>query len=152
MKATILANCKLQDLTSAPTFGALLQAYARESSLPGLPTPEPNLGAYQALEDEGLLKTAAAYDGDTLVGFISAQLVNAPQYNATVGMTLAFFVEEKHRAYGTARHLIDALSTVLKCYDAKGLVIGAPSESRLAKAANLLGFHETNRLYFKGFS
>lgn len=151
MKILILANCTVQDITSAPGFEALTAKYARESSLDGMPVPVPDLGTYQALEDQGTLTVCAAMDGEDLVGFMAAQIVFAPQYGATLGMTLAYFVDPEFRPYGTGARLADAMCTVLDAKGAVGLMIGAPSESRLAKAAGLMGFKETNRLYFRGF-
>lgn len=124
-------------------------AYARESALADMPTPLPDLNAYRALENNGSLIIVGAFLDSNLVGFMACHLAYVPQYGAVVGMTLVFFVDPRYRKKGTGAHMLALVEQKAQQANASGLVIGAPADSRLAKAAPMLGFRETNRLYFK---
>lgn len=149
MMPILTQPCHIADLTQAPNFQVLLALYAQESALDELPTPHADLKAYQMLEDQGTLQIVGAWLDDELVGFIGVNLTYAPQYSINLGMTLFFFVLPKYRKHGTGKKLIDSVCKELHKFGAKALLIGAPAESRLAKAAGLLGFRESNRLYLK---
>lgn len=141
--------CTVLDVVDASTYGALIAAYAQESALDDMPAPQPDVAQYLALEQQNALVVVGAFEGDTLVGFMACALNYAPQYGAFVGMTMVLFVGKAHRKHGTGSRLVALMEDEARKRGAVGIVIGAPSDSRLAKAAPLLGFRETNRLYFK---
>ena len=141
--------CTVLDVVDASTYEALIAAYAQESALDDMPAPVPDVAMYYALEANGSLKIVGAFCNGELVGFMACALNYAPQYAAIVGMTMVFFVDQAHRTFGTGARMVEAMKVQAKAHGAVGLMIGAPAESRLAKAAPILGFKETNRLYFK---
>lgn len=149
MRDIEIRPCTVIDVVGASTYEALIHAYAAESALDDMPTPEPDVAMYHALEANGSLKVVGAFSQGQLVGFMACNMNYAPQYAAIVGLTMVFFVAHSHRTYGTGARMVEAMKALAKAQGAVGLMIGAPAESRLAKAAPILGFKETNRLYFK---
>jgi GNAT superfamily N-acetyltransferase len=149
MSEITIQPCTVTDIVEASTYEALIAAYAAESALDEMPAPEPDIAMYHALEASGSLKIVGAFCQGQLVGFIACNMNYAPQYAAIVGLTMVFFVDQAHRTFGTGARMVEAMKHLAKAHGAVGLMIGAPAESRLAKAAPILGFKETNRLYFK---
>ena len=139
----------VNDVQTADNIDLLLDEYAQESALDGMPSPVPDWRVYRIAEEAGCLFSFGAYADDKLVGFIGVQMTYAAQYSAHIGSTMAFFVDSNYRKFGTGKYLVDHASDELSKRGAAAIAIGAPSESRLAKAAQSLGFKETNRLYMR---
>lgn len=139
----------ITQIQAASNIDALLDAYAQESALSVMPEPLPDWDGYTAMEDSGGLIVHGAYAGDTLVGFMVIMMCYAAQYSASIGNTMAIFVLPEYRKFGTGKKLVDSVAEAAFSHGMAALAIGAPSESRLAKAAESMGFKETNRIYLR---
>lgn len=149
MSELTIRPISVSDIRAASNLVELLAEYAQESAINGMPVPMPDWNLYQSLEDTGGLLIFGAYSDTQLVGFMGANLAYAAQYSATLANTMAFFVAASHRKFGTGKRLADRMTEEAFQRGASAVAIGAPSESRLAKAAEVLGFKETNRLYLR---
>ncbi len=139
----------VSELEVAPNFGALLEEYAAESSIYGLPHPKANIAMYKVMENSGMLKSFGAWvDGD-LVGFITVLTVILPHYSEYVSVTESFFVSAQDRATGAGMRLLRCAENAAIVLKAKGLLVSAPMGSTLAQVLELTSYRETNRVFFK---
>ncbi len=146
---THIKAISIPQLQTADNINALLDAYVQESALSVMPEPIPDWESYTSIEESGGLIVHGVYEEDILVGFMVVMLCYAAQYSATIGNTMALFVLPEYRKFGTGKKLVDSVAEAASRRGATALAIGAPSESRLAKAAESMGFKETNRIYLR---
>lgn len=139
----------IAQIQAASNIDALLDAYAQESALSVMPEPMPDWDSYAAREKSGGIIAHGAYVDDTLVGFMVIMMCYAAQYSAWIGNTMALFVMPEYRKFGTGKKLVDSMAEAAFTHNMVALALGAPSNSRLAKAAELMGFVETNRVYLR---
>lgn len=136
-------------IQAASNIDVLLEAYAQESALSVMPEPMPDWDSYVAMEESGGIIAHGAYVDDALVGFMVIMMCYAAQYSASIGNTMAIFVLPEYRKFGTGKKLVDSVADAAFTHGMAALAIGAPSDSRLAKAAESMGFKETNRVYLR---
>lgn len=148
-----IRNTTVAELEAAPNFGALLDEYAGESAIDGLPHPKAKLELYRLMETSGVLKVIGAYDNDALVGFITVLTCILPHYSDYVSTTESFFVSKADRhGTGAGISLLRAAESHAKEISSKGLLVCAPSGSTLAAVLEKTDYRETNRVFFKGFT
>lgn len=151
MNATI-KKCTIADIESAPNLVALLEEYAAESAIGGLPHPNVKKEMYKDLEKAGALQTIAAYSGDTLVGFITVLAPIMPHYSVRVAVGESFFVAKEWRKTGSGLKLLRAAEGYAKESGAYGLLISTPFGGNLAQVMPHVGYSETNRVFFKAIA
>jgi GNAT superfamily N-acetyltransferase len=135
-----------------PDAAALLDEYAAESSIVGMPTPQPARPLYETLEASGAMHVLAAFDGDAMLGFLALLVSLNPHYNAVIGVTESYFVAREHRKSGAGLRLLHAAERLADERGAVGLLISAPAGGRLAEVLDGYGeYRETNRVFFRGF-
>jgi len=149
MNDILIKPISITQIQAASNIDALLDAYAQESALSVMPEPLPDWDGYAAMEESGGIIAHGVYAGDTLVGFMVIMMCYAAQYSASIGNTMAIFVLPEYRKFGTGKKLVDSVAEAAFSHGMAALAIGAPSESRLAKAAESMGFKETNRIYLR---
>ena len=142
-------TCK--ELSAEPGFSALLQEYAEECALDGLPVTVSE-DIYYKMEESGLITLIAAFDADDLLGYVSVLVTVLPKYSLPVASTESFFVAAKHRHTGAGLRLLRAAEKLAVAKGAVGMLVSAPSGSRLAEVAPRSGYEESNRVFFKRFS
>jgi hypothetical protein len=149
---TEVRQCSFNDLAHAAGFDALCAEYAAESGrMAELGAPKVDGGAYRAMEAAGIAHCIGAWCDDELVGFGVVTISVLPHYSKLIGCLISFFVASSARK-GSAGTRIRALAErIAKERGALGLMISAPSESRLDVILPRIGYRATNRLYFKGF-
>ena len=96
----MIRKIQISDLEKAPNIQALLNEYASESSISGLPHPKAKVEPYKMLESAGALDVYGAYVHEELVGFITVLVSILPHYGEKVAVTESFFVAKKHRKSG----------------------------------------------------
>lgn len=138
-------------IMQAPEFPALIEEYAREAAVVGLPSPKAKIEHYQALEMSGAIHAFAAVKHGELVGFISVLAPVLPHYGVPVAVSESFFVAAAHRKGGAGLRLLAAAERKAKDLGSPGLLVCAPFEGRLFELLPRCGYRETNRVYFKGF-
>jgi GNAT superfamily N-acetyltransferase len=114
-----------------------------------MPQIDPHLPMYRQLEAAGVLHAFGAFSGDELVGFLLMIVSPVPHYSAVVANTESFFVKDGHRKGGTGVRLLKMAEEHAKNLGAVGVFVSAPSGGRLSRAMPLLGFRETNRVFFR---
>jgi GNAT superfamily N-acetyltransferase len=137
------------DAWSYPGFEALIEEYAEESAIEGLPSPDAKLETYAALEQSGILKTFGAFDDDQLIGFIALLIPILPHYSEMVATTESFFVASHKRKGGAGLKLLHTAESYCRNQGAKGLLVSAPSKGRLAEVLPRVGYRESNRVFFR---
>ncbi|CAK7067831.1 MAG: hypothetical protein DELT_01729 [Desulfovibrio sp.] len=135
-------------------FPALCLEYGKESAIAGLPDPREKLAAYQALEDSGsdVFCAYGAFLGETLVGFIVLLAPVIPHYGVAVTVAESLFVGSAYRKSGAGMLLIRQAEARAREIRSPGLLFSAPSMGRLVTILPRIGYHETNRVFMKGFT
>ena len=136
-------------LWASPGFHDLLEQYAEESSIDGMPRPAARLETYAAMEQAGILHVFDARLDGRLVGFITVLAVSLPHYGVTTAVSESFFVAPEHRATGAGLRLLKAGEDKAREVGAPGLLVSAPYGGALAEVLPRRGYRETNRVFFK---
>lgn len=138
------------DFFAHPCAQGLLDAYALEASIEGMPTPQADRVAYAMMETVGALTVLAAVDGDVLLGFLCLLLYRNPHYNALLGVIESFFVAPAARSTGAGTTLRETAERLAAERGAVGLLVSAPAEGRLVRVMErTAGYSESNRVFFK---
>jgi GNAT superfamily N-acetyltransferase len=137
------------EVAFAPNLPALLDAYAAEAKNKDLPPHRPNMAAYEQMERIGLLHAFGAYNGDDLVGLLTMLVTVIPHYDARMATVESFYVADDYRKGGTGQRLLDAAEAYAKLEGVLSFFVSAPIGGRLAQALPMLGYRETNRVFFR---
>lgn len=146
-----IRECPADEIASAANFGALCVEYAAESGIPELGTANVDIPMYRSMEAVGMGCCIGAWDGDELVGFAALTLSVLPHFSKRIGCLISFFVVPHARTGGTGTRIRHAAEGIALSRGAVGMMISAPSESRLDVILPRSGYRATNRMYFKGF-
>lgn len=147
--ATIIRACSVSDIMEDPAFPALIEEYARESAVDGMPSPNAKMETYIPMEVTGMLHPFGAYKGGELVGFISVLTPVLPHYGALAAVAESWFVTAPHRKGGAGLRLLQAAERVMVESGSPGLFVSSPLNSMLVEILPRLGYTETSRIYFK---
>lgn len=135
-----------------PDFPALLDAYALESAILNLPTPQPHAESYIQLEQAGVMFSFGAYEGDKLIGFCNVLVSQVPHYSVKVGTMESWYVHKDYRFTGAGVALKHEAERAAEAAGAVGMFITAPINSDLAESmARHTPYTETNRVFFRRF-
>lgn len=145
----MIRSSTVAELEAAPTFRALLDEYAAESAIDGLPPPSAKMETYHHLERSGFMHVFSAWAGETLAGFITVLAAPLPHYGKTVAVCESFFVAKEHRCTGAGLKLLRAAETLAEKLGSPGLLVSAPYAGDLFKVLPRVGYVETNRVFFK---
>ena len=137
---------------SNPRFAALLEEYAAESAIDGLPKPHCQVEAYQKMEDLGMLHVLGAFRDGELCGFLSMLVTVLPHYGVPVATTESFFVGLEHRKSGAGLMLLRQAQRLAKSLDAVAMIVTAASGRRLAEVLDKTGYVESHRLFFRSLT
>lgn len=148
----IIRQASIAELEHAPHIEALLEEYAQESAINGLPNPRANIETYKALEKSGHLQIIGAFIYDYLIGYMTVLCSELPHYSERAAIVESFFVMKEHRKTGAGLKLLDAGETRAKSCNTTGILISAPIGGILAEVLPHRNYTETNRVFFKSFS
>ncbi len=147
---TTIRQISVDDFFAHHDAPALLAEYAAESAIDGLPTPTPDQAKYQLIERTGALHVLAAFQGDTLLGFLALLVSFNPHYSTQLAVVESFFVGSAYRRTGAGLKLLKKAENVASMEHADGLLISAPVNGRLAAVMDGHGsYRETNRVFFR---
>ena len=141
----------IAEMEAAPNMTALLDEYAAESAIKGLPAPAAKAEAYKDLERVGALYAIGAFLDGLLIGYITVLTPILPHYSAIVAVTESFFVAKEHRKTGAGLKLLREAEDYAKAVGSPGLLVSAPLGGSLAEVLGGVGYAETSRVFFKGF-
>lgn len=145
-------QCTIADLEDAPNIWALLDEYAAESSIKGLPSPNAKATVYKALESTGALTVFRAVEDGELIGFLLMLAPVIPHYGRVIATTESLFVTASRRKSGAGLRLIAAMREKARELGSPGILISAPLGGQLAEVLSRMDFVETNRVFFQGIS
>lgn len=148
----VIKKISISEIVDEPTSAPLLTEYARESAIEGLPPPSAKIDLYKQIEDKGILHSFGAFLDGAMVGFITVLTSVLPHYSALVSTSESFFVSKAHRGTGAGLKLLRAAESFAKEAGSKGLLVCAPTGSTLATVLEGIGYHETNRVFFRGIA
>lgn len=148
----VIRKCTIAELESAPNISEILAEYSVESSIKGLPHPSAKVEMYKHLESIGTLITYGAFLDKELIGYITVLSPVMPHYSIIIAVTESFFVAKAHRKTGAGLKLLHEAEGYAKEVGSPGLLVSAPFGGNLAEVLPHIGYSETNRVFFKGFS
>jgi len=144
-----ISPCTVADIERAPNLAALLAEYGAESAIAGLGEAEAQLDLYRAMEASGALHTAAAYQGDTLIGFLLFVVSTLPHYGKRIATTESFFVASARRQSGAGLALLREAEALAAPLGAEGLFVTAPAGSKLEYVMSRQPYRQTNSVFFR---
>lgn len=133
----------------ADEFDALIEEYAAESAIEGMPPPMTKLMSYVPLEGQNFLHAFAALNGNALVGFISVLAPILPHFSIPVAVAESFFVAAAHRHTMAGLKLLVAAEGKAKEIGSPGLLVCAPEGGKLFHLLPKCGYVASNRIFFK---
>ena len=145
----MIRACSVADIMGDPLFPTLVEEYAAESAIAGLPPPNARMQTYLHLEALGMLHAFGAIHGNTLVGFISLLAPVLPHYGLTIAVCESFFVASAYRYTGAGLRLLKAAEDKTKELGSPGLLVSAPYAGALFEVLPRCGYTETSRVFFK---
>lgn len=143
----------MAEVEASPMLPALLAAYAEESRIPEIGTPEANFASYRAMEAAGSLRIVGAF-APGLVGFAVLLVYGLPHYTGRmVGSLESFFVSPEDRRRGTGMKLLHAAEDLAAELGATALLVGAPIGGRLDRVLeHTVGYRPTNRVFTRSLA
>lgn len=136
----------------SPVFAALCDEYRAESLRnPDMMGALPDREGYARMVGAGLMHPLGVFVGDALVGLCAVLITPVLHFGGKViASTETLFVAEAHRAGGAGMKLLRAAEQVAAEAGAGGLYVTAPTGGRLERLLPHVGYHETNRVFFRG--
>jgi hypothetical protein len=152
--ATRLPSCVIkqvtcEELASDPKFIELIEEYADESAIAGMPRPNYQFGLYRMMEMAGGFQLIAAYVEDVLVGFLTMSVTVLPHYGKSVATVESYFVTQSRRSGGPGLDLLFAAEWLAKALGAVGMLVSAPKGGKLSHVMPKVKYKHTNEVFFK---
>ncbi len=145
----IVRKCDISEVLNSKN---LLDEYASESAIDGLPLPTAKVDMYNNMEGAGALHTIGAFSDDILVGYITLLSPILPHYSVLVTVAESFFVAKEYRKNGAGLKLLREAEKYAKERGSPGLLVSAPSGGALAEVLSRMDYVETNRVFFRKIS
>lgn len=138
----------------SPVFVALCDEYQAEALRnPDMMGALPDREGYARMVDAGLLHPLGVFVGEELVGLCAVLVTPVLHFGGKlIASTETLFVAEAHRAGGAGLRLLHAAEDVAARAGASGLYVTAPTGGRLERLLPRVGYHDTNRVFFRGFA
>lgn len=149
---SIIRPITVAEAFDSPVFAALCGEYQAESLRnPDMLGALPDRNGYTRMADAGLLHPLGVFVGGELVGLCAVLIAPVLHFGGKViATTETLFVAEAHRAGGAGMELLHAAEGVATKAGAAGLYVTAPTGGRLERLLPRVGYHETNRVFFRG--
>lgn len=149
----VIKESSVDNLIADPSFADLLNNYANELAVKGLPHPKAKIEMYRQLEILGKIHPIAAYFDNILIGFVNVLMSENPHYGICIAVTESFFVLKKYRKTGAGIMLRREAELKAKSLSSPGIFISAPSGGNLAMfLEGSKDYKETGRTFFKEFA
>ncbi|HEX7386254.1 MAG TPA: GNAT family N-acetyltransferase [Castellaniella sp.] len=148
----IVLPLTVDEAFDSPKFVALCNEYRAESLRnPDGESAVPDRAAYENMIAAGIMRPLGVFVDNDLVGFCAVLITPVPHYGGRVlASTETLFVARAHRAGGAGITLLRAAEDVAHEAGASGLYVSAPVGGVLERVLPGLGYHETNRVFFRG--
>lgn len=136
------------DVLRAPNAQELIDAYARECSIPEIGTPNPQSSMYSLLEASKMLHSFGVYRGEFLIGFAAVLVSILPHYGEKVATLESIFVAPEHRLGHAGRLLMLAVEQCAAAEGCAAVLYTAPAGSRFDQFLSQMdAYRQTNRVY-----
>lgn len=145
----LIYRSNVSDIIGSAEFDDLIEEYATESAIEGMPKPATKLESYRVYEGLGMLHAFSALRGNMMIGFITVLAPVLPHYGVTVAVAESFFVAAAYRKTGAGLKLLEAAEETARVVGSPGLLVCAPFQGRLFEVLPRRGYTETNRVFFK---
>lgn len=145
----MIRHITLEELTSAPEFDDLAEAYRVEAAIDDLPMASYKADIYRSMEAAGLLHILGAYQGDRLIGFLSLIVSVLPHYNMTCATAESYFVDAKHRRGGPGIKLLRKAESLSEELGAGVLLLSARPDSPLSVILPRSGYAPANTVFYR---
>lgn len=145
----VIKNCTVVEIESAPNITEILEEYAAESAIKGLPHPFAKVETYKHLENTKSIFIIGAFLDDIFIGYIIMLSPILPHYSVRVAVVESFFVAKEYRKTGAGLKLLHEAEKQATEVAARGILISAPFGGNLAEVLPHVGYEETNRVFFR---
>lgn len=141
------------EFEAAPNFIEILDEYAEELAVKGLPHPKAKIETYYQLESIGVLHPIGAYIDNTIIGFINVLMAVNPHYGIAIACSQSYFVSNKYRETGAGLKLRSEAEAVAQELKSPGFIISGPAGGTLVEILEKSkSYEELSRSFFKSFS
>ena len=148
----IIKQCTFAELLLEPRFQALLEEYADELAVEGLPHPKAKTEMYQKLESIGLIHPIAAFSDGILIGFINVLMSINQHYGVALAVSESFFVSKQYRKTGAGTKLLRAAESLAELLGSPGFQVSSPPDGPLAQFLPHSGYREISCAFYREFS
>lgn len=138
------------EIIQEPAFPSLMEEYAAESAVDGLPPPHIKIELYARMDGLGFYHGFKALKDGAMIGFICVIVSPLPHYAANPpAVCESFFVGNEHRKGGAGLKLLALAEDRALALGCPGLLVCTPIAGRLFEVLPRRGYTETNRVFFK---
>lgn len=128
-----IRKSSVDEILGNKDWDAVVEKYAEESSIEGMPRFKVDVPLYKKLESAGMLFAFAAFDDEHLIGFISILITPLPHYSEKNAKVESWFVLKEFRHSGVGLRLRNLAKELAEEKGAVGIIICAPVGGALAK-------------------
>ena len=144
----VIKPCTICDVAQS----GLLDLYADECQLEGLPRPSADLAMYEEMCGFKGLQVFGAWAENRLVGFMTVLTIKIPHYGKTLVTVESIFAHAAYRKLGAGAKLLRYAEQHGRDISAIGLLISAPAGGKLSSALKRnKNFRMTNEVFMRGF-
>lgn len=147
-----MRKSSIAELEAAPNIHALLDEYAAECALKGLPHPAARAETYKNIEKTGMLHVFAAFLDGLVIGYITVLYSNLPHYEIPIAVSESYFVSKAYRNTGAGLALRRATEKLAEELGSPALLMSALTGSVLAEILEKShDYEDANRVFIKRF-
>lgn len=145
-----IRSCTFSEIENAPNFPALVEEYANEVKVEGVPPVNIKKEIYRELEAKGVFQIFVAYLDDVLIGFITVLTTVLPHFGVVMAVSESYFVAKEYRFTGAGNKLRSVAEEFSARMGAPILLISAPIGSILCDILeNSSEYTPTNKVFLK---
>lgn len=128
-------------------FDEIVSGYTFECANLGLET-KPDRGFYRRAVDSGLAMMLGVFVDDALVGAAVVLVSEHPHYSKKLAVVESLYVLPDARIRGAGSAILEAIKDEARKAGAEGVLVSAPTGSRLEKLGRLCEWRQTNSVFF----
>lgn len=142
----------IAEMEAQPHIYTMLEEYAAESAIKGLPHPAAKASTYKNLEAIGTLVSFGAFDEERLIGYINVMLPVLPHFDQMIAVSESFFVLKEFRKTGAGLKLLRIAETFSFEKGSPGFLVSAPLFGDLCDVLPSVGYVPTSCVFFKNLA
>lgn len=148
----LITQIKFDDLYNNSNFPKLIEEYAEECKIKGLPPINVKVETYRHYEAVGAVYIIAALNEELLTGFAIVLSPVMPHFSCLVSVCESIFVAKEFRNSSTGLKLIKECERHAKELGSPGLLVSAPVGSILEELLPKIEYEKTNVVFFRKFT